>query len=145
MIYTKENLFKSKAKVLVNPVNIIGVMGAGIALEFKNRFPYMFKEYKQLIKNNDLHIGYPRYVKSSEDSDVWICLFPTKIHFSNKSCIEYIEKGLMKTAIIAKINNNSYSFPKLGCGCGGLNFEKEVKPLVEKHLYDLQNDIYIHI
>ena len=130
--YISGNLFTSNAKVLVNTVNTVGVMGKGIASEFKKYYPKMFEEYKQLCDTNRFNIGDLHLYKTPNK---WILNFPTKEHWRSPSQLEFIEKGLQKLIQDAhKLQINDIAMPKLGCGNGGLDWESEVKPLVEKYL-----------
>ena len=146
--YIKGNLFTSNSKILVNTVNTVGVMGKGIAADFKKIYPKMFEEYKQLCDTKKFDIGELFLYKTQNK---WILNFPTKKHWKNPSKIEYIDKGLEK--LVARVNElqiNDIAMPKLGCGNGGLDWETEVKPIVEKYLkkapvnvsiYDFDKDI----
>lgn len=131
--------------VLINPVNCLGVMGAGIAEEFKNLFPKMFDDYEKVCRSKDgLKIG--QIVVSKDDaSQVEIVCLPTKRHFSDDSDIAEIRKGLLtfrewllkpenKTKIVA--------MPMLGCGLGKLGYEKALPAFIEL-LDDLPNNIYL--
>lgn len=146
--YIQGNLFTSNAKVLVNTVNTVGVMGKGIAADFKKIYPKMFEEYKALCENGKLDIGELFLYKTSNK---WVLNFPTKKHWKSPSTVEYIEKGLQKLIEQAtKLQLTDIAMPKLGCGNGGLDWEKQVKPIVEKYLkkspinvsiYDFDKDI----
>jgi O-acetyl-ADP-ribose deacetylase (regulator of RNase III) len=140
--YIKGNLFTSNAKVLVNTVNTVGVMGKGIAADFKKIYPEMFEEYKRLCEEGKLDIGKLFLYKTSNK---WILNFPTKKHWKNPSKVEYIEKGLQTLVEQAnKLQLTNIAMPKLGCGNGGLNWEKEVKPIVEKYLSKFPINIAIY-
>ncbi len=140
--YVNIDIFDSGAQVLVNPVNIVGVMGKGLALEFKKRYPRMFSVYREACNSRTLKIGKLMLV---EENGQRILLFPTKNHWSQPAKIECIEKGLIKfVETYKKKGINSIAFPKLGCGYGGLNWNK-VKPLMESYLKDLPIEIYICI
>ncbi|MBU1658149.1 macro domain-containing protein [bacterium] len=146
--YIKGNLFTSNAKVLVNTVNTVGVMGKGIAADFKKIYPQMFENYKQLCNDGTLDIGELYLYKTSNK---WILNFPTKKHWKSPSTVEYIEKGLQRLVQEAtKLQITDIAMPKLGCGNGGLDWEMQVKPIVEKYLkkapinvsiYDFDKDI----
>ena len=141
--YVVGDLFTSPAKVLVNTVNTVGVMGKGIAKDFKRIYPEMFKEYQAWCKNGKLEIG---ELHLYETSHKWILNFPTKEHWRGKSKIEYLEAGLQKFAdTYDEKGIESISFPMLGCGYGGLDWEREVQPLMENYLADLPIDIFIHL
>lgn len=140
--YVKGDLFSSPAQIIVNTVNTVGVMGKGVALEFKKRYPEMFVEYQKLCKEKKLDIG---KLFLWRKSDKWVLLFPTKKHWRNPSQLEYIEKGLMKfSQNWDKMNANSVAFPRLGCGNGGLNWS-DVKPLMEKYLNNLPMQVYVYV
>ena len=140
--YLKGDLLSSPAQVLVNTVNTVGVMGKGIALQFKNKYPEMFKAYQKVCEKNLLDVGMLYLWKSSEK---WILMFPTKKHWRNPSKIEYIESGLKKfTDNYGQLGIDSIAFPKLGCGNGGLNWE-DVRPIMEKYLKPLPITVYIYV
>lgn len=140
--YVTGNLFTSPAQVLVNTVNTVGVMGKGIAKEFKKIYPAMFAEYRELCEKKQLEIGSLFLHKTSNK---WVLNFPTKKHWRSPSKPEYIEKGLEKfVSIYASANIHSIAFPPLGCGNGELDFETQVRPLLEKFLSSLPIDAFIY-
>lgn len=140
--YVTGNLFTSPAQVLVNTVNTVGVMGIGIAKEFKKIYPKMFAEYRDLCEKKQLEIGTLFLYKTSNK---WILNFPTKKHWRNSSKPEYIEKGLQKfVSKYASASIHSIAFPPLGCGNGELDFEIQVKPLLERYLGSLPIDAFIY-
>jgi O-acetyl-ADP-ribose deacetylase (regulator of RNase III) len=140
--YLKGDLFASKAQVIVNTVNCQGVMGKGLALAFKERFPDMFTVYQQDCNSGKLRIGRPTiYTKSTP----WILNFPTKNHWRYPSKLEYLERGLeFLVAHYKKVGITSIAFPKLGAQNGKLSWD-EVGPLMAKHLSQLDIDVYIYI
>lgn len=140
--YVEGNIFQSPSKVLVNTVNTQGVMGKGIALNFKKLYPEMFILYQKFCDNKQLEIGKLWLYKTPNK---WILNFPTKKEWRKKSQLSYIEEGLKKFVSSYKDKNiTSISFPKLGCGNGGLDWA-EVQPLMEKYLNNLPIDIYIYV
>ena len=139
--YLKGTVFNAPAKTLVNTVNCAGVMGAGIALEFKLRFPEMFEDYVEKCKTKQIKIGVPRIYEYSEK--LWIMNFPTKKHWRYPSKLEWIEQGLKYfTENYEKRNIESIAFPILGTNNGGLDWE-EVKILMERYLKDVNLPVYI--
>ncbi|CAA6801094.1 MAG: Unknown protein [uncultured Sulfurovum sp.] len=107
-------------------------MGKGIASDFKKLYPQMFEEYKQLCDTNKLNIGDLHLYKTPNK---WILNFPTKEHWRSPSKVEFIERGIQKLVADAhKLQVNDIAMPKLGCGNGGLDWESQVKPIVEKYL-----------
>lgn len=136
------NIFDSHMSVLVNTVNCVGVMGKGIAKEFKEKYPLMYKQYHEMCLNHEIKTGevYPYY----EDGCVRILNFPTKQHWRSPSKIEYIEEGLdYFVSHYEKWQIHSVAFPPLGCGNGGLDW-KTIGALMVKKLQDLPIDIEIY-
>lgn len=140
--YVKGNIFNSPSKIIVNTVNTVGVMGKGIALEYKNRYPDMFIRYQNLCQKKLLDIGKLYLWKKS---DKWVLLFPTKKHWRNPSKLEYIEQGLIKfVENWDKLGADSIAFPRLGCGNGGLDWNI-VKPLMERYLNKIPMQILVYV
>jgi O-acetyl-ADP-ribose deacetylase (regulator of RNase III) len=143
LTYLTTNLFKSPAQTLVNTVNTVGVMGKGIALTFKQLYPAMYQEYRRLCQTGQLAVG-KLYIYRTPNKIV--VNFPTKKHWRNPSQVEYIEAGLKE---FVKIYSNygiaSISFPQLGCGHGELDWEQQVKPVMERYLKDLPIPVYVHL
>jgi len=135
MKYIKGNLLEADAQALVNTVNTVGVMGKGIALQFKESFPNNYKEYATACKKKELQPGKLLVVKEATlDGEKIIINFPTKTEWYLKSKYEYIEKGLEELVrVIEEYNIESIAIPPLGCGNGGLKWEK-VKSMMEEHL-----------
>ena len=128
------NIFDSPAQVITNTVNCVGVMGKGIALEYKSRFPAMFNDYKERCNSGRILIGEP-YLW--EDDKIQILNFPTKRHWREKSKLDDIEAGLKYLANnYQKMGIYTLALAPLGCGNGGLNW-KDVLPLMEHHLGDI--------
>ena len=141
--YVKIDLFESPAQVLVNTVNTVGVMGKGIAKRFKQTYPKMFEQYQKFCENKMLEVGKLWLYKSEHK---WILNFPTKQHWRSPSKLEYIEKGLKKfVETYEEKGITSISFPLLGCGNGGLDWENQVKPLMEQYLRPLPIEVFIHL
>lgn len=143
IVYLRGNIFFSPADVIVNPVNIFGVMGKGLAAQFKKKYPRMFESYKKKCDEKILQVG--RIMLVSE-VDHRIMLFPTKKHWKYPSKLEYVEAGLRRfVAAYEKYDIKSIAFPPLGCGYGGLSWEEQVQPLMEKYLGDLPIKIYVYL
>lgn len=136
------NIFESKQQTLVNTVNCVGVMGKGIALEFKNKYPRMYKEYVALCHSGEIKPGKPYYY--SDILGTSILNFPTKDDWKSPSKLSYIIDGLnwfRKNYVDLEIT--SIAFPPLGCGNGGLTWEV-VGPVMYSLLFDLPIDIEIY-
>ena len=141
--YVDFSLFESPAKVLVNTVNTVGVMGKGIAKDFKELYPEMFAGYQRLCEEDMFSVGQLWLYKTPHK---WILNFPTKKHWRYPSKPEYVEAGLDKFArMYQDARITSISFPQLGCGNGGLDWNTQVKPLMEHYLKSLPLEIFIHL
>ncbi len=141
LIYYRTSLLESTAQTLVNTVNCVGVMGKGIARAFKMRYPEMFVAYRKICEDRLLEPGKLWLWRSA---DQWVLNFPTKKHWRHPSKLEWIEAGLRKfNAEYEKRGIVEISFPRLGCGNGGLDWD-EVKPLMEAYLSKLPIRVYIH-
>jgi O-acetyl-ADP-ribose deacetylase (regulator of RNase III) len=117
-------------------------MGAGIAKEFKRRWPRMFKTYRDACARGDVRIGYPLLCIMAEK---WILNFPTKDHWKDGSKLDYIERGL--TAVIAHYQEwgiESIAFPQLGANLGGLRWD-EVWPLMKEYLEFLEIPVEVYV
>lgn len=115
------NIFNTKAQTIVNTVNCVGVMGRGIALVFKLRYPSMFEIYQDFCKRKLITIG-KLWLYKGEISAPWVLNFPTKFHWKYPSKYEYIEQGLDK--FVRTYENQgitSAAFPLLGTNNGGLD------------------------
>lgn len=143
--YIDGDIFSSSATCIINPVNTIGVMGAGLALEFKKRYPHMFQVYTKHCKSGALQVGRIMFYRAVGDDRI-ICLFPTKDDWRQPSKLDYIDRGLKAFCRhYQEWEIQSVAFPKLGCGLGGLDWEHHVQPMMERHLGELPIDISIYI
>ena len=139
ILFTVGDLFEGNHDALVNPVNCMGVSGAGLAREFRNRFPVQQLKYESLCRRNGLNIGQIFVTKCPQ-----IIYFPTKIHWNHSSKLEYIEQGLVALEVfLEKRNVRSIGIPALGCGLGSLKF-KDVKPLFSQYLSSLVQEIVVY-
>ncbi|MGE5306572.1 MAG: macro domain-containing protein [Alphaproteobacteria bacterium] len=133
------NLFESKAQTLVNTVNCIGVMGKGVALEFKKRFPEMFDDYEKRCKDHEVKLGRPYLFKRLVPP--WILNFPTKDHWRSVASLEAIVEGL--EYLIQHYKEwgiTSMAVPPLGCGQGQLEW-RIVGPTLYRYLNKMDIDI----
>lgn len=134
------NLLEADADALVNTVNTAGVMGRGIAFQFKRAFPANYEAYRAACKRGEVVPGQmfihptgqlhgPRYIVN----------FPTKRHWKSKSRLEDVREGLEALAAdIRRLELRSVAVPPLGCGLGGLAWD-QVLPLIHEHLGSLQD------
>ena len=154
IIWKTGDLFQSKCQTLVNTVNCVGVMGKGIALQFKEKYPHMFTMYKVICANGILSKGGDIWMFSFENiipfpdiitNQPNILCFATKEDWRNPSKLEWIERGLKNLVEnYESFNIKSIAFPKLGCNNGRLNWEKEVKPLMIEYLSRLPIKVEIY-
>jgi len=113
------DLFLSNSQTLVNPINCVGVMGAGLALAFKKKFPALFKDYVEHCVNHQGTLFSP-YLYHVNDK-LSILNFPTKLHWNQPSKMDYLTTGLQYLdSHYKEWNLTSLAVPMLGCGLGGL-------------------------
>ena len=142
---TKGDLFESQAEALVNAVNCVGVMGKGIALQFKQRFPENFQLYDVACAFREVKTGKMFVTQPTEHgAPRWIVNFPTKKHWSNPSKLEFIEDGLKDLRrFLIEQKVQSVAIPALGAGLGGLDW-KDVRRLIERELCGLETKIMVY-
>ncbi|HXB09465.1 MAG TPA: macro domain-containing protein [Puia sp.] len=133
--YAIGNLLDADTDALVNTVNTVGVMGKGVALQFKEKYPLNFKIYADACKKGNVKIGEMLVTKDSTlEGEKIIINFPTKTEFYRKSQYRFIEEGLKDLLnVIDRYKIKSVALPLLGCGYGGLEWDK-VRPMIEQHL-----------
>lgn len=149
------SIFESGVQCVVNPINCVGTMGAGLALEFKKRYPQMFRFYVEACNKKEIKPGsvWPWRERRLEEITLpdgsvvlepeWIMNFATKNHWSKPSKLEWIASGLDDLKNRVTMNGiESIALPALGCGYGGLNFDA-VQTLVHEKLNDLPGRIIL--
>lgn len=138
------NLLDSQVQALVNTVNTVGVMGKGIALAFKQRFPENFRLYANACRDGRVRVGTMFVTEHASMLDPkWIVNFPTKQHWRNPSRMEWITNGLqdLRRFLVEK-KVQSVALPALGAGNGGLPWA-EVRQQIERALHGLETDVFI--
>lgn len=142
----KGNILNSKAEAIINTVNTKGIMGKGIALQFKNAYPEMFNDYQKACKEGIVTTGKMHIWKNTDMfGPKYIINFPTKDDWKQKSKIEYIEKGLADLVLVIKeLGISSIAIPPLGCGNGGLNWVKVKNTILDslKPLNTINIELY---
>lgn len=140
--YIQGDIFSSPAQVLTNTINCVGVMGKGVALEFKNRYQGLFEDYKARCDKQEVVPGVP-YLW--ENDRVQVLNFPTKRHWRDSSRLEDIESGLKYLAEnYMNMGIDSVAMPALGCGNGGLKWN-DVHILIDKYLGSIIDlDVYVY-
>lgn len=144
--FTQGNLLEADVEAVVNTVNTVGVMGKGIALMFKERFPENFKAYARACERKEIELGRMFVTKSPElNGPRWIINFPTKGHWRYPSQIGWIEKGLVDLRRVLVENGiRSIAIPPLGSGNGGLEWS-DVRPRIEAALSGLDSvDVVVY-
>ena len=129
--FKQGNLLEENTEAIVNTVNCVGVMGKGIALQFKQAFPENFRQYKKACDASDVQPGQMFTVSTGNlFNPRYIINFPTKRHWKGNSKIEDVQAGLKALIVeVQQLGIGSIAIPPLGCGNGGLEWE-QVKPLI---------------
>lgn len=136
------DILQSKAQTLINTVNCVGIMGKGIALEFKKRFPEMFKDYVERCERHEVKLGFPYVYKILLPPQ--IINFPTKDHWKSVSRISDIERGLQHLLSHYKEwGVTSLAIPPLGCGNGQLEW-KAVGPLIYRYARQMEIPVELY-
>lgn len=136
--YATGNLLLANVEALVNTVNTVGVMGKGVALQFKEAFPSNFHAYKEACKRGEVRIGTMFVTETGRlDGPRWIVNFPTKKDWRHPSKLEYVRAGLSDLVnVVRERKIRSIALPPLGCGHGGLDW-RQVKQAIEGAMADL--------
>jgi O-acetyl-ADP-ribose deacetylase (regulator of RNase III) len=140
--FVEGDMFEAPADIRVNTVNCVGAMGAGVALAFKQRYPEMFQEYQRackegLVRPGEMHVWHPLVGD-------WVINFPTKRHWRDPSRYEDIESGLEALrAYLEPLGSITIAMPALGCGNGGLDWER-VSGVIRKKLDGVNAHIRIY-
>lgn len=133
MELTQGNLLQANVEALVNPVNCVGVMGRGLAAQFKRTFPENFRAYEAACKRREVVPGKMFvFATGQQTGPRFLVNFPTKRHWRDSSRMEDIDSGL--TALVTEIESRkirSIAIPPLGCGLGGLDWH-DVLPRIER-------------
>jgi len=136
------DLFASGAAALVNPVNCVGVMGAGLAKQFKQRFPAMFADYQVQCAARFYQPGDCRIWRRPEQP--LIVNIATKDHWREPSQIAWVDRGLRSLAAMLEPNGiRSIAVPPLGCGLGGLPWS-EIRNLITEHLSGSETEVLVY-
>ena len=129
--YVKGSIFDCNVQAIVNPVNCLGVSGAGLAKAFKLLYPDNHELYKKDCKDGLVKIG-QCFLTLNHPSPQYIINFPTKQHYNDPSELEYIKAGMVSLiGLIDTYKIKTIAIPALGCGLGQLNFEAVLPLIVE--------------
>ena len=143
---SNNDIFQSGCEVICNPVNCVGAMGKGLALQFKQKFPEMYIEYRRdCMKQTG---SYRRYkpgccnIYTTKNGQV-IANIATKNHWKDKAQLEWVQAGIRELhEIMTALNYKSVAIPRLGCGLGGLNWNK-VKPVILEETKNAKYSIWL--
>lgn len=138
------NLFSSDAEALVNPVNLVGTLGNGVAAQFKKKFPGLLDAYRFACKTGALHRGTVHVWK--RDKEQTVINFPTKYHWSNDSFVDLVEASFRALlSACKKLGIKRVAMPAVGCGHGGLDFDIDIYPMFIKYIEgsDVDVDLYL--
>ena len=137
---TKGNLLCAPVEALVNTVNTFGVMGKGLALQFREAFPENYQAYRAACARGEVVVGRMFVTENPSGTNPrFIINFPTKAHWRDPSRLEYVTEGLKDLArVILERQIQSVAIPPLGCGLGGLQW-LVVKPLIVEALAEIPN------
>jgi len=144
IIEKRGDIFTSQMSVITNPVNTVGIMGKGLALQYKKKYPAMFSYYQNLCFDGSLEVGRPILWKGT---DKYVLLFPTKKHWRNSSQYIYIDNGLtylVNSILPTEPSITGLALPLLGTGFGGLN-KKVVSSLIQRILNNVNIQVEIFI
>ena len=136
-------LYLTNMEAIVNPVNCVGVMGKGLAAQFKIKYPDNFTAYQIACKNKEVKLGKMFVTETNLDFPKYIVNFPTKLHWGEDSVLSDIESGLISLSQWVRDNGvKSIALPRLGCGLGNLNWE-DVNALMLKHMTLSKVDVVV--
>ena len=138
-----KDIFRSKCQTLVCPVNTVGVMGAGLAKAFKEKYPGLNAFYRNACEEGELTID-TLMIWTVPGKKRKVLLFPTKQDWRAPSNIEWIEANLRELArFYCALGVESLAMPAVGCGCGGLDWHEQVRDLTYRHLYPISLQVEI--
>jgi len=145
IVYKKGDLLADSAEALVNAVNTVGVMGAGIARQFKKQYPEMFLAYEKACEAGEVELGKMHFVQvDTDDGKKYVINFPTLAHWSDQSELKHIESGLIDLVrIIHEKEIKTIAIPPLGCGVGGLQWQ-DVRQLIEAAFQNVDG-VQVHL
>lgn len=142
--YVRGDIFDSTCNILVCPTNCQGIMGAGLAKQFADKWPYIKDHYFLHCKAYDIKPGTCCMYQNPDkpNTEHQIILLNTKDRWENPSKLEWVDLGLQILYDMFDPHEDRIALPKLGCGLGGLDFT-DVRPLIEQYLSDYQVEVYL--
>lgn len=144
LFFLSGSIFNSAHQTIVNPIDLTGAMGADLALKFVERFPELKAQYQVNHKNGHMQPG-KLWLYKHTTTFPWVLCFPTKHHWSEPASLELIELGLKKFVDTYSVKGIAeISFPKLGCGLGGLEWS-DVKPMMIRYLDQVDIPVTVYV
>ena len=146
MIHIKEgNIFEADTQGIVNPVNCMGVMGAGLAKKFAQFYPNMEKEYKAICHADKLKVGQIfMWTIDAHDGLRYIFNLPTKVHWKDPSKMQYIRHGVTELIrLMSEHEISSVAIPAIGCGLGGLKWDDVFKEIVHQFQRETDKTVWL--
>lgn len=139
------DLFGAPVQAILNPVNTEGAMGAGLALEFRRRYPKMYDEYREVCLRRMLEIGTLHWWHTGDAQPKFVVNFPTKRQWREASRLEWIDAGLrtLRTQVVTR-NVESLAIPALGCGLGGLPWVQVRTKIYERFRSLIAVDVHVY-
>lgn len=132
-VHKTGDMFTTTLPAIAHGVNIKGYMGAGVALHVKRNFPNVMAPYKAACKSKELVAGGFQAVKVKENPDFWVLNLASQDELGNHARMEWLESSMEEAVAFAKANEmEGFAIPRIGAGIGGLDWETEVKPYLEK-------------
>lgn len=132
-----------KADILVCPVNVIGVMGAGVAKSFRDHHPDLYYYYKKVCREGTFHLG-TLALCQPQGVSYQVLLMPTKNHFRDASDVQQVQSMIRCMAQQAQTQHwSSIAIPPVGCGLGGLDFTTQVEPTIIEYCEPLDTLVTI--
>lgn len=128
------SILDAQVEAIVNPVNCVGVMGAGLALAIRQQWPRVYEDFRHATTNGLIRIGYIHSSSTGQDRPRLVMHLPTKLHWRDPSRLEWVEAGMRELVEkAAEMNLRSVAIPALGCGLGGLRWAA-VEPVIQDAL-----------
>lgn len=137
------DIFNAPERTRVCPINIVGAMGKGLALAFKRRYKGLYLAYLEALYDGG-RLPYKEHLEANRHFQMlwqaeWepnhnVLLVPTKLHWRDRSPLDFVEENLAKVVENREwLNVTDLAFPMMGCGEGGLDYQREVRPLMHKY------------
>ena len=139
------NILKSECQTIIVTTNTVGVMGAGLAKSAANLYPEILPIYRAACNNREHTTELPLFIPGNDNRPNILCV-ATKQHWQNPSQPEWINSALNWIAKnYTQLGITSLAIPPMGCGLGGLNYQRDLRPLLIKHLPSIQIPVRVYL